>query len=62
MRAGHKVARGRSVEIVGEPQVDEDARTATVPITLDGRRQDFQLSFVPADGGDTWLIDGPRPS
>ncbi|GEM_PF-3857916 len=50
------------MEIVGEPQVDEDARTATVPITLDGRRQDFQLSFVPADGGDTWLIDGPRPS
>jgi hypothetical protein len=31
-----------------------------VPVTLDGRRQDYELRLVEAQDG-TWRVDGPRP-
>ncbi len=52
----------QSVEVVGEPDVDREDRTATVPITINGNREDYPLSFVTGDDGGTWLVDGPRPS
>ena len=50
----------RDVAVAGAPDVDEDGRSADVPLTIDGRRQDFRLQLAPAGDG-TWLVDGPRP-
>lgn len=51
---------GKVVAVVGEPTVEAADRTAVVAITIDGRREDFQLSFVQGEQ-DNWLVDGPRP-
>ncbi|HUR50449.1 MAG TPA: protein kinase [Acidimicrobiales bacterium] len=52
--------RGRTVTIHGPVSVDEGARAATVPLTVDGKREDFRLTFTRASDG-TWYVDGPRP-
>jgi eukaryotic-like serine/threonine-protein kinase len=49
-----------SIEIVGEPRVDPGDAAVTVPVTFDGGREDYRLTFVRGDDG-TWLVDGPRP-
>lgn len=49
-----------SVAVVGQPEVDVAGRTATVPLAIDGRREDFRLRLVPGPDG-SWVIDGPRP-
>lgn len=50
----------RSVEITGPARVDEEAGTATVPITIGGSPQDYSLVLERNDDG-TWSVDGPRP-
>jgi hypothetical protein len=48
------------VAVVGPVEVEASGRTAVVPITMAGRRQDYRLRLAPGpDGG--WLVDGPRP-
>ena len=49
-----------SVRVSGPIEVDEGARTATVPLELDGSSETMTLSFVEEDGD--WRIDGPRPA
>ena len=48
-----------SVRVAGPIEVDEGARTATVPLELDGSSETMTLSLVEEDGD--WRIDGPRP-
>jgi hypothetical protein len=48
------------VTVVGEASVDADNLSAVVPITVDGRREDFRLTFIQADDG-TWFVNGPQP-
>ncbi len=50
----------RSVVVTGAPEVDEEAGTATVPVTIGGNPEDYPLTFVRNDDG-TWSVDGPRP-
>ena len=48
------------VEVVGPVEVDADRGTAVVPITMNGRRQDYPLRLARGEDG-TWMVDGPRP-
>ena len=43
------------IEIVGEPS--RSGSTVIVPLTLDGQREDYQLTMV--QQGGSWLVDGP---
>lgn len=52
--------RGREVEIEGAVSVDEEALAVTVPLSVDGKREDFRLTFTRGEDG-TWYVDGPRP-
>ena len=47
-----------SVELAGDPQVDEEAGTVTLPLSFDGRTENYELVFIQGPDG-TWLVDGP---
>jgi len=49
--------RGHDVSIVGEPRVSDGGRTVVVPLSCDGRREDYLLDL--AFQGGRWLVDGP---
>lgn len=46
---------GHAIDVVGEPRVD--GGTVVVPLTYDGRPEDYRLDLVRRGG--RWLIDGP---
>ena len=47
-----------TIEIVGEPQVDEGSGTVVLPLSYDGSEEAYQLTFVQGENG-RWLVDGP---
>ena len=47
-----------SIDIVGDPVVSDDGGSVTVPLDLDGQREDYVMTLVPSEDG-TWVIDGP---
>lgn len=46
---------GHDIDVVGEPRAEGEV--VIVPITYDGRREDYRLDVARQGGG--WLIDGP---
>ena len=48
------------ITILEGPDADEDSRSATVLLDLDGAREAYTLTFVD-DGDGGLLVDGPRP-
>ena len=48
------------ITVLDGPDADEEGRSATVLLDLDGAREAYTLTFVD-DGGGGLLVDGPRP-
>jgi eukaryotic-like serine/threonine-protein kinase len=47
-----------TIEVVGEPEVDEGSGTVVLTLSYDGSEEPYRLTFAQGDDG-RWLVDGP---
>ncbi len=47
-----------SIEVVGEPQVDEGSGVVILPLSYDGSTEDYRIELVASEDG-RWLVNGP---